>query len=301
MKYILLFLGLALSAQTTKQLDINKDIPGTLYSPSKPNGKLAILIAGSGPTDRDGNQPGMINNNLKMVAEELSKDGTSVYAYDKRSAVLARQGASNEADLSFDTLIDDAKAALKHFRSDKNFKKIIMAGHSEGALIAMAAAKEGADGFISIAGPGRTIDLIITDQVLKQAPFMKEEVEKNFASLREGKTFKLENPMLGALFRESVQPYIMSWMKHDPAKLITELKIPVLIVNGDVDLQVAVSEAEILKKAKPDAKLEIVKGMNHVLKTVGDDVAANQASYTDPNLPLTPEFVSGVKLFIKTI
>jgi len=130
----------------------------------------------------------------------------------------------------------------------------------------MIAAAGNADGYISIAGPGRPIDIIIAEQIERQAPTLKEEVQNNFEILKKGETFQLKNQMLASIFRESLQPYIISWMKYNPTEEIKKLRIPVLLINGTKDLQVQVLDAELLKKAKPDAKLEIITDMNHVLK-----------------------------------
>lgn len=175
-----------------------------------------------------------------------------------------------------------------------------MCGHSEGSLVGMVAAQEKAKAYISLAGAGRTIDQVVTDQVIKQAPFLENQVKQNFASLKEGKTFKLENQMLAALFRESVQPFMMSWMKYDPVAEIKKLQIPVLIVNGTKDLQVPASEAQMLKDAKPDATLVLIDNMNHVLKDVEKE-EDNMASYNDPQQPVSPKLIESVNQFVNKI
>lgn len=166
----------------------------------------------------------------------------------------------------------------------------------------MVAAFGNVDGFISIAGPGRTIDLVIAEQIGKQAPNLKEEVEKNLALLKSGQTFKLENQALSFLFRESLQPYLISWIKYNPQIEIQKLQIPVLLINGTKDIQVPVSDAELLKKVKPDAQLKIITNMNHLFKEIKtDDLAENQAAYNNPDLPIAPEMVSAVNQFIKSL
>jgi fermentation-respiration switch protein FrsA (DUF1100 family) len=107
--------------------------------------------------------------------------------------------------------------------------------------------------------------------------------------------------MLASLFRESVQPYMISWIKYNPQNEIKKLQIPVLLINGTKDLQVTVSEAELLKKAKPEAKLVIIENMNHIFKEIKGDDAENMKSYSDPNLPVTEKLVTAINLFIKSL
>ncbi len=142
----------------------------------------------------------------------------------------------------------------------------------------------------------------MAEQIGKQAPNLKEEVEKNLALLKSGQTFKLENQALSFLFRESLQPYLISWIKYNPQIEIQKLQIPVLLINGTKDIQVPVSDAELLKKVKPDAQLKIINNMNHLFKEIKtDDLAENQAAYNNPDLPIAPEMVSAVNQFVKSL
>lgn len=107
--------------------------------------------------------------------------------------------------------------------------------------------------------------------------------------------------MLASLFRESVQPCMISWIKYNPQDEIKKLKIPVLVINGTKDLQVSISEAELLKQAKPDAKMEIIENMNHLFKEIKGDEKENMATYTNPDLPVMKELISKINLFIKAL
>lgn len=286
-----------------EEIAVNPLINGSLYLPLKQNKKtnLVILIAGSGPTDRDGNQKGLTNNSLKYLSEELAKNDIAVFSYDKRIISQMKTGTVNEATLTFDDFITDATSILSFFKNQKKYNKIIIAGHSEGSLIGMIAANDKADAFISLAGAGRTIDAVLVEQIAKQAPFLKDEVQKNLDILKSGKTFELKNPMLASLFRESIQPYMISWIKYNPQIEITKLQIPVLIINGTKDLQVAVPEAELLKKAKPEAELVLIENMNHVFKEIKGDDSENMKSYSNPDLPITPKLTSTIITFVKSL
>lgn len=276
---------------------VNELIDGTLLLPDGiQNPPLVILIAGSGPTDRDGNQPMLQNNSLKYLAEELSKKGIATFRYDKRIIKQIRLKTVKEEDLLFEDFIDDAKAVINYFHL--NFTRIFVAGHSEGSLIGMVAAGQNTTGFISLSGAGRPIDDILKEQIGKQAPNLVAELDKNFALLKEGKEIKGTNPLLVSLFRPSVQPYMRSWLKYNPAVEIAKLNIPGLIVNGDKDLQVSVQDAELLAAAKPGVQLEIIADMNHILKNITGDVMENQMSYNKKDLPVSEKLVKIVVDFI---
>ena len=291
------------TAFTKENITVNSLLNGSLYTPSQQSKKLnlVILIAGSGPTDRDGNQMGLANNSLKLLAEALANNGIAVYSYDKRIFAQMASGKLDEASLSFDNFIDDAKAVIQHFKNQKKYHNITVAGHSEGALIGMVAANGNADGYISIAGAGRPIDEVLLEQIEKQAPFLKEEVEKNLATLKSGNTFELKNQMLASLFRASVQPYMISWIKYNPQTEIKKLQIPTLLINGDKDIQVSVQDAQLLQQAKLNAQLHIIPNMNHVFKEIKGDDAENKAAYTNPDLPISIELSSIITTFIRSL
>jgi len=287
----------------TENIAINSLLNGTLYTPLKQNNatKLVILIAGSGPTNRDGNQIGLTNNSLKLLAESLVNNGIAVYSYDKRIFAQMASGKLDEASLTFDNFIDDAKAVILYFKNQKKYHSITVAGHSEGALIGMVAANGNADAYISIAGAGRPIDEVLLEQIEKQAPFLKEEVEKSLATLKSGNTFELKNQMLASLFRASVQPYMISWIKYNPQNEIKKLQIPSLLINGDKDIQVSVQDAQLLQQAQPNAQLHIIPNMNHIFKVIKGDDMENKASYTNPELPICVELTSIITTFIRSL
>src|SRR5262249_19557543 len=134
-------------------------ISGTLVMPAA-TGKVPVvlIIAGSGPTDRNGNSPALPgrNNSYKMLAEALAADGVASVRYDKRGIAESKAAAAREADLRFEMYVDDAAAWVNQLRADPRFSRVIVAGHSEGSLIGMlAAANAKADAFVSIAGVAR--------------------------------------------------------------------------------------------------------------------------------------------------
>jgi esterase/lipase len=288
---------------TSQEIVVNSLIKGTLFSPEKVSKKtkLVILIAGSGPTNRSGNSTmGGINNSLKFLAEGLTQNGIAVYSYDKRIFAQMITKTVDEKTLSFEDFINDTKDVITYFKSQKKYSKIIIAGHSEGALIGMVASLNNADGYVSLAGAGRCIDEVLLEQLGKQSPKLKDAAQDGFVSLKEGKTFENKNPMLASIFRESVQPYMISWIKYNPQVEIKKLTIPILLINGTKDLQVPATDAELLHVANSKSEVKIIENMNHIFKeiTVDED---NLKSYSDPKLPVIPEIISILTTFVKSI
>ena len=283
---------------------IGGSISGTLSVPKNAPAKLPVvlIIAGSGPTDRDGNNTLGVNcNTYKMIAGALGKNGIACLRYDKRM-IGKSINSTKEKDLRFEDYADDAIALIKLLHDDARFSKIIVLGHSEGSLVGMlSAVDEPVNAFISVAGAGDRIDKILTVQTKDQPDFIKDGLRSIMDSLKRGKFTDKVDPALYSLMRPSVQPYMLSWMRHDPTIEIKKLKIPILIVQGTTDIQVTIGDAEKLKKAKSDATLLIIPGMNHVLKEAPADRAGNLETYKDPNLPLKPEFVTGIVGFINKL
>ncbi|WP_160714169.1 alpha/beta fold hydrolase [Chitinophaga solisilvae] len=276
-------------------------VSGTLTLP--PGNKavpVVLLIAGSGPTDRDGNNPlGVKGNTYKMLAAALLENGIACVRYDKRG--IGASSPADESQLTLDTLTADAVAYVQQLKKDKRFSSVIIAGHSEGSLIGILAAAQGkADKFISIAGAGEQADVMLKRQISQNAPGSADKIFPLLDSLKKGHPVQEPGGPLNALFRSSVQPYMSSWLKYDPQTEIKKLSIPVLIIQGTTDLQVAAGEAALLKKAYPAATLTIIDEMNHVLKDAPADPVANMATYGLPALPLKPGLVTAIKDFILT-
>ena len=264
---------------------------------------VALIIGGSGPTDRDGNSsmiPGR-NDSLRLLAQALARAGIASVRYDKRGIGASAQAMQSESALRFETYIDDAAAWIGRLRKDARFSKVAVIGHSEGSLIGMVAARQaGADAFVSVAGTGFPLPAVLRRQLAgKLPPPLQEENERVLSSLERGERVAEVSPLLAALYRPSVQPYLISQFRYLPAERIDALAVPVLIVQGTTDIQVGVEDAQALKKAHPGARLEIVEGMNHVLKMVPAD-GAQLASYGDPALPLAPGLAAAVTSFLHT-
>lgn len=275
-------------------------INGTLLSPnSKEMIPLVILIPGSGPTDRDGNNISMKNNSLRFLAEDLAKENIAVYRYDKSVLSFTKEDKEKIDSLTFKTFIHEAQSVISYFKNKNKYSKIIVAGHSQGSLVGMIAAQNNADAFISLEGAGRTIDEILVEQIGLQAPFLKEETQRVLTELKAGKTVEEFNPMLNSLFNKSVQPFLISWIKYNPQIEIKKLTIPVLIINGSKDIQVNISDAELLHRAIKNSNMEIIEGMNHIFKEIKGDMNENILSYTNPDLSIMKTLTEIISTFIK--
>ena len=277
------------------------NLQGTLLvPPSKGKVPVALLIAGSGPTDRNGNNPRMKNNSLKLLAEALYRHGIATLRYDKRGVGASKQAGLSEENLRFGMYINDAEGWVNLLARNKMFGSIIVIGHSQGSLIGMVAAQNPAvKKFISLEGAGEPIQVVLRRQLESQPEQVKALALPILDSLQNGQKVKNVSPLLYTLFRPSIQPYWMSWFRYDPQKEMAKLHKPVLIVQGTTDIQVSRTDAENLKKANPAARLLIVKGMNHILKNAPAGRLENIKTYNEPGLPLKKQLVSGVVDFIK--
>lgn len=279
-------------------------VAGTLrLPPDAGKAPVVLIVAGSGPTDRDGNSamiPGR-NDSLRMLAEALAQAGFASVRYDKRGIGASRAGAPDESQMRFDTYVDDAAAWIAKLKTDPRFGPVAVIGHSEGALIGMLAAERaGAAAYVSLAGVAEGPGAILRKQFAgKLPPPLAADNERILAGLEQGKTMAEVPPALATLYRPSIQPYLISWMKYVPTEHVAALHMPVLIVQGTTDIQVGVEQAQALKAARPDAVLAIVPGMNHVLKEVALDPQHPVASYGDPSLPLHPQLAATVTGFLR--
>ena len=268
---------------------------------------VVLIIAGSGPTDRDGNNPiinkgDKKNNSLKMIADSLAQHGIASFRYDKRGIGESKDAMKDESLVRFDDYVKDASDFISMLRKDKRFSKVIVVGHSEGSLIGMiASSRAKADGFVSVAGAGERADKTIRKQLLNQPGGLADVAFPILDSLVAGKPVEKTPGALAMIFRPSVQPYMISWFKYDPSIEIAKLKIPVLIVQGTTDMQVSVDDAKALAKAQPKASSALIEGMNHILKNADADKAKNFATYSDPSLPLPQKFVDALVDFIAKV
>ncbi|GAA4302385.1 alpha/beta fold hydrolase [Compostibacter hankyongensis] len=265
---------------------------------------VALIIAGSGPTDRNGNnENGLHTDTYKLLAEGLAAKGVATLRYDKRYV-----GQSSHFDLQvpprFEAYVTDAIAWIQQLGKDPRFSKVILIGHSEGALIGTIAAQEpGVAAFISIAGAGRPLDDILRTQLeqakVLQPDFPLEDAGRILDSLKQGRAVRDVPVALQDLFAPGVQPFLISDFRYDPAVQLKRVAVPVLLINGTHDIQVPASEAQLLSQADPQATLRLIEGMNHVLKDAPADRAQNIATYGRADLPLSAGLLPSITAFLQ--
>jgi len=259
-----------------------------------------LMHVGSGPTDRDGNQTGIVNDSLKLLAEALASRGLASVRYDKRGiAQSAPAGLPSQADYRFHHFVDDLEGWLAELDGDERFGRLTVAGHSEGSLIAILASQAApTDALVSLAGPGRPAGDVLREQLAAQlSGTLLDEANAIIDALEAGQTVDQVPSELLGIFHPSVQPYLISWFQYDPAEALAQLSGPVQIIQGTTDIQVQVADAELLAAAYPTAELHIIENMCHVLKEATLDSTAQNQAYTDPSLPIMAELVDALAPF----
>jgi pimeloyl-ACP methyl ester carboxylesterase len=261
-----------------EQLEFTTDggkLSGTLALPqTPPPWPVALLIAGAGPADRDGNSallPGAPGH-MRRLAQGLAAQGIASLRYDKRGVGASVHPGLNEEDLRFRHLVDDAVTLADRLREDERLRMMLLLGHSEGALVAALAARHAAaQGVVSVAGAGMRASELMRQQLQGRLPELLEEVVlAALATLAEEQMLDDPPDALTLLFRPTVQPYLISWFRYDPAEVLADLPVPALLVHGSADTQVPAHNVELLHAARPDARLLLVPDMDHLLGIGGN-------------------------------
>jgi len=276
------------------------NIEGTLLLPSNEKPPVVLIIAGSGPTDRNGNNPSLKNNSLLMLAQGLFENNIASLRFDKRGvAESASAFKGGEQDLRFEDYIRDAEEWVSLLKNDSRFSSVIILGHSEGSLIGMVAAQKAlVEKFISLAGPGVTMQATLRRQLADQPAYILSMSLPIIEQLEKGKTVDSVPPLIKALFRPSIQPYLISCFKYDPAIEITKVKCPILIIQGTTDIQIQVEDAEKLAAANANSELVIIEGMNHILKEAPKHRLLNIQTYGNPKLQLKEGLIDAIVSFV---
>lgn len=286
-------------------------LPGTLTLPAKYKRQIpvALIVAGSGPTDRNGNSAGMLrlqnNSNLyAILAWQLARAGIASVRYDKR-VIGDNLLKVDIPSTAIDDFIADAIAGARKLVADRRFTKVVLIGHSEGAELVLQAANRGAPaaGIVMMAGAGRPIMPVLREQISRQ--MTPEEIVKwDSASARylRGEDPGDVHPGLRSLLQPMNRRFMQSWAKYDPAAEIAQVKVPVLIVQGGRDIQISEADARALKAAQPAAKLVIIPAANHVFRAATSDDRTVQAKlYVDPTIPIVPELTPAIVDWIKKL
>lgn len=278
-------------------------LAGTLLKPA--GAEVAVLIiAGSGPTDRDGNNTaGLRTDAYKQLAEALAKSKIASLRYDKRGIGASKLDAKGEPvkeeSLTIQTFADDT-AALTSWLKGQGFKRVVLIGHSEGALLALLAAnKAKADRLVLLNPAGFPLGQVLRKQFVRQ-PLPDEaatEIERVLVALEQGgDPGKIKEPV-DRLFRPSVQPFLKSVLSLDPVPLVKELQQPILLIGGGNDIQVGRLDIEELMAARAGIQVHWEPRLTHVLKAALEDDPAQTKAYSDPTQPVMPEIVTAITKF----
>jgi pimeloyl-ACP methyl ester carboxylesterase len=275
--------------------------PGTLSGTlaTKASAKpvaAVVIVAGSGPTDRNGNSAlGLNPDTYRLLAYGLAANGIAALRADKRGIGKSAGAMTRESDLRVDIYADDVRLWVASLKHETGLPRVWLLGHSEGGLISELAAKDNADvcGLVLVAAPGRTLGDVLRAQLAAVPEPQRTAIYGAIASLEAGHGVQASDR--DALFRPSVQPYLMSEIALDPAALLKALAIPVLILQGDADVQITPADANLLAAARPDAKLVILNGVDHELK-VGPFQSIKDR---DAGLPIAPGTVDAISTFVR--
>lgn len=276
------------------------ELGATLTMPKNTTGPVpvALIVAGSGPTDRNGNSlMGIRPNSYAQLAWRLAERGIATLRYDKR-VLPGTKGTLDIATLTLDDFAADARAAADSLAADKRFSKVFLLGHSEGASLVLLAARDNprVAGVISVEGLGRPLSAVMHEQVGRQVDSATlVRYDTAMAQYLRGETPKDVPQALAILFVPINQHFMQAWATFDPAAAVRAVRQPILIVQGDHDVQATVADAERLHSARPDAQLVVIPFANHVLKRTTETTLAGQMTlYQTPTIPIMAEVPAAI-------
>jgi pimeloyl-ACP methyl ester carboxylesterase len=282
-------------------------LAGTLLRTPGTLGPVALIIPGSGPTDRDGNNPfGLRAASYRLLAEGLFHQGVNTVRIDKRGMFGSAAAVDDPNAVIIADYVADTEAWVKAIRATTGAPCVWLIGHSEGGLVALAAAQQVKNlcGLVLVASAGRPMGDVLKSQLRANpanGPLIgaADAAIDQLASGQKVDGSALPPPLL-PLFNPVVQDFLINAFALDPAKLAAGVRLPILIVQGDSDLQVSVEDAEKLKAANPSAVLKILPNVNHVLKDVASgNPADNLAAYTNADLPLAKGLAATIATFVR--
>lgn len=264
---------------------------GDLWIPAGEIEKIPVvlLLAGSGPTDRDCNSSlGLRTDAYRLVAAALAARGIASLRYDKRG--VGKSGINfDPATTVIDDFAADALAIAHRLRADPRFSTLALLGHSEGGLLALMIAERAApDVLLLVATPGRPLAVLLREQLAQRLdPRAMIDVDRLLDAVRRGASLDPVPAPLAPLFAPTVRAFLRSALDLDPIPLVRAAKARIAVVQGAFDAQVTPVDARLLADARPDATLTILPTMNHALKAE-PSAAMPQASYSDPSRPVAP-------------
>ena len=287
-------------------------ISATLATVDMGSDTAVLIVAGSGPTDRNGNSGLSLNTyTYKMLSDGLVRSGYDVLRYDKRAIGESRYEVGDIAEVVFDDFVDDAALCVAYLRS-LGYRRVVVAGHSEGGSIALHLALRedvAVDGLVLLCAPGYPMDAILMKQLAAQLVpqylGLMASATNIINTLKRGEMVAEERVPreLMSLFHPSVQRFLISSMADDPRDIAARVEVPMLIITGGHDVQVSVDNGEALLAAQPAARHLSFERMSHVLKdaATADRVEQLVSVYNNSQLPLTEPLVPTIHEFINNL
>ena len=278
-------------------------LAGTLIDPAR-NAPAVLIIPGSGPTDRNGdNRAGISGGIYRQLAEELAARGVATLRIDKRGMFGSRGAVADPNAVTVVDYVTDVRSWTRSLVA-RGKPCVWLAGHSEGGLVALAAAQQpaGICGLILLAAPGRPLGTVLRAQLRPQlSPAMYASADAAIARFERRQRVDpaaLPAPLV-PLFNPAVQGFLIDLIAINPTRLAAATRLPMLIVQGDNDLQVGVEDARLLAAAHPGARLVIIPRINHVWRKAPLAPAANAATYRDPRIRIDPAVAANIAAFVK--
>ena len=281
-------------------------LKGSLLAPGSKPVAVVLIVPGSGPTDRDGNSPaGIKASTYRLLAEGLASRGVTTLRIDKRGMFASAAATPDANAVTIADYVEDVRSWVSVLRNETHTPCVWLLGHSEGGLVAMVAARDqaGVCGLILVAAAGRPMGEVLREQ-LKANPAngpLLDPAMSAIDALEQGRRVDTEtmHPALQGLFEPAVQGFLISAYSYDPRRLVAGISKPVLVLQGQRDIQVGEADARLIQQAEPRAKLVLLPNVNHVLKSVtSHDLRANLATYADPGLPLASGVVDAIAAFL---
>ena len=280
-------------------------LKGTLLSPCSKPEHIILIIPGSGPTDRDGNNPLGVNaSTYRLLAENLALKGIATLRVDKRGMFASSAAITDANAVTISDYVEDVRSWITVLQQRLENPCIWLLGHSEGGIVALAAAQEpDVYGLMLVATPSRPLGDVLREQ-LKANPqnaILLDDAFFVINELEQGRHVNVQNrhPAVQHLFYPAVQGFLIDIFSFNPVHLIARITKPVLVLQGQRDLRVTEYDARQFKAANPKATLVLLPDVNHVLKAVNsDDREENNAAYTNASLPLAAGVVEAIAQFL---
>ena len=296
----------AVAQGATGEAVIIEGLAGTMLRPAGATAGV-IIISGSGPTDRDGNsKAGLKTDAYKQLGEALANAGIATLRFDKRGvgeSLKDKAGATlTEDNITIQTAAADVATLSAWMGKQPGITRVVLAGHSEGGLVALVAAKSAkVDRVVLMTVAGQPLGALLRKQFARQ-PIpepVSEEIERVLVALETGKETGPMKPPVDQIFRTGVQPFMRSVLKLDPVPLVKEVTVPILAIGGGADMQVGRFDFDPLVAARPGVVGHWEARLSHVLKEAIDDGESQVKAYTDPSVPLAKGMVEAVVRFVK--